>query len=197
MTDPPIVLHIFTTPDPPPGVMQAAVPGQREPQMMCGSLPEEGAPLIGISLEAWASGAACPTEATMCVACIAAAGVKPSPRAPGFDMRTSALGMARESYEPGRDATHLAIPLRVYGPNPATCERRAEAIAGVLSMVVGDFPDVQWVRSHIEGAYALACNLWTALAALEPDDLAHVLAAIPSLEDLRRLLTPVEAVAPG
>lgn len=169
-----------------------------QPRMHCDADPRGGAPLVGVSEVAWASPDwQCPAEATMCIACIAAACITPPPRAPRFDMAVSTQGIARDGWRPGRDATHLAIPLRVYGDSPETCERRAEAIAGVLALVVGDFPSVEWCRSHVEGAYALAVNLTTSLSQLPASDLALVVAAIPSLEDLRRLLTPVEAVASG
>lgn len=108
---------------------------------------------------------------------------------PRFDMRESAQGLERADYDPDRDATHLAIPLRVRGVDADDAVRQAEYVAGKISDLVEGMSDVVWIRSHAEAAYALLANVTTALQQLDAETRAAVVGAAPAARELRRLLT--------
>ena len=83
-------------------------------------------------------------------------------------------------YRPGRDATHVAIPLVVEGASsPAEGRDLAERVGDLLSMAVDAIDGVRWVRSRGEAAFVLFTNLVTALAQLTPAERVALWAALP------------------
>lgn len=103
-------------------------------------------------------------------------------------MRLSALGLDRADYTPGRDATHMAIPLAITGPTADVAAARALAVAASISDVVDQIEHVRWIATHFEAAYALLANLTTSLETLSVDQRRIVLGASPATEKLARLL---------
>lgn len=115
---------------------------------------------------------------------------------PPFDLRESSQGLERGDYDRERDATHVAIPLRITADSADEAVARARATGQVVSDLIDRLgEDVVWVTTHIEAAYALMANLVTAMEQLDEHELALLLTVHPGIDALRQLLEESPAAA--
>jgi hypothetical protein len=97
-------------------------------------------------------------------------------------------GVTAANYADG-GMTHVAVPLRVQSASAEKSVALGARAAELLLQVADLMPDVHPVTDRREGAYALLCNVLTALQALEPEQLRQVLELARDAEVLKPLAT--------